>query len=513
MSLLSRWLAQPWPLILLPLLVIKLALAWALPLTGDEAYFVLWGRHLDYGYYDHPPMAGWLTWLQLLVSDHRVWIRLPGLLSELIIAGSLHALLREHDADRARWVALLCLVTPLSLLFVFTLTDTGCVLFAALSFVAAARSLAGGSLAWSALAGALLGLAFLSKYFAVFLGLGHVIFFFGRQPARWRQGLVLVATAIPFGLLNLHWNLTHCWSNLLFNLVNRSHAESGIDPVTILTYIGMMVYVLLPPVLLGYRDLRRQGETVSADLAEVLQLARVLGVTAVTGFLLVSLRKEIGLHWVIWCQPFLLLLLWPLPLARLQRITAQVAAIALVHVVLLAGILAWPVSAWKGSVQWNLLALRDAPAILAQAREAAVVAGAEPGRRLPLATQGYSSASVLAYQAREPVMVIGTGSKYARQDDFWTDFRALEGGDVLVLLKREREQATIAPWFREATPFHVMHQGQRFDFMLGRGFRYDRYRDTVLTTVRDTYYAFPDWLPACDCEFTSRYFPPSPSVR
>ena len=31
------------------------------PLHADEAYYALYGRHLDWGYYDHPPMVALLT--------------------------------------------------------------------------------------------------------------------------------------------------------------------------------------------------------------------------------------------------------------------------------------------------------------------------------------------------------------------------------------------------------------------------------------------------------------------
>ena len=56
----ARWLEAHWLWILLPVVLIKVAIAYGLPMTGDEAYFVLWGKHLDFGYYDHPPMAGWM---------------------------------------------------------------------------------------------------------------------------------------------------------------------------------------------------------------------------------------------------------------------------------------------------------------------------------------------------------------------------------------------------------------------------------------------------------------------
>ena len=48
-------------------LAFRFWLAGALPMTGDEAYFIRWGEVPDWGYYDHPPMVGW--WLALLVVE------------------------------------------------------------------------------------------------------------------------------------------------------------------------------------------------------------------------------------------------------------------------------------------------------------------------------------------------------------------------------------------------------------------------------------------------------------
>ena len=32
-------------------------------LAPDEAYYWTWARHLQWGYYDHPPMVGFLVWV------------------------------------------------------------------------------------------------------------------------------------------------------------------------------------------------------------------------------------------------------------------------------------------------------------------------------------------------------------------------------------------------------------------------------------------------------------------
>ena len=58
----TRWFARTLAITAL----VKLLLAVFVPFTTDEAYFVLWGRNLDYGYYDHGAMTGW--WLGYAIA-------------------------------------------------------------------------------------------------------------------------------------------------------------------------------------------------------------------------------------------------------------------------------------------------------------------------------------------------------------------------------------------------------------------------------------------------------------
>lgn len=507
---------------LLLALLIKLTIASLLPMTGDEAYFVLWGRQLDYGYYDHPPMAGWMTWLMLQLSDHPIMIRLPGIATELLIALGLYWHWYRHDVIKARLLALLFLFSPLSLVFVFTLTDTGCMLFAALSSLAAMQALRHDSgcnntqhssktYAWSALAGVSLGLAFLSKYFAVFLGLAYVIYFAAVSPRRWRLGLTLVLVAIPFGLLNLYWNLNHCWTNMLFNLVNRNRPESGVQWLDVLSYIGMMAYVVLPPIAWAWWRGWRAQSTLPAELIEADKLARVIVLTALVGFLLVSVKKTIGLHWVLWFYPMVLMALYATSVRKWQRWLAWMGWFSALHVVTIVAILLVPYSVWQHTpkVGKDLLAATEAPALFDEAkRQVSRESGLSDAEvaDLPLAAQGYSWASVLSYQLRQPVMVIGPGSKYARQDDFWTDFQLLDGRTVLIYLKRAKEVETVSSWFAQTKPIVVNYRGQIYHFALAEGFDFATYKAQVLMPVRDTFYDIPGWLPVLSCPVTERYF-------
>ena len=194
-------------------LAFRLWLAASLPMTVDEAYFILWGRRPDLGFYDHPPMVGWLLAPLLEISQAEWFVRLPSVLLPAALALLVRpAVAAWRDPDTADLAALAVVLVPLNFWNVLTTTDTPLALFSVASMIAFARQR-------FFVAGVLLGLAFLSKYFAVLLGLAYLVWAVAaRRPAAF--GLAFLG-ALPAGLLNLYWNWQACWCNVMFNAVNR----------------------------------------------------------------------------------------------------------------------------------------------------------------------------------------------------------------------------------------------------------------------------------------------------
>ena len=224
-ALARRWLTGT----LVATLAFRAWLSVVVPFTGDEAYFLVWGQQPDIGYYDHPPMVGWLLALLAPLSTAEWVLRLPALLLPVALAfGTRFTLSRwfgrgPAEADLA---AVLVLLVPMNVWNVLITTDTPLILFSFGAIVLFARAADRDSTAVYLLAGLCLGFAFLSKYFAVLLGLGMIACAATGKRGGWRGvGLVVVA-ALPSGLLNLYWNLEACWSNVMFNAINR-HEGSG----------------------------------------------------------------------------------------------------------------------------------------------------------------------------------------------------------------------------------------------------------------------------------------------
>ena len=505
-----RLIRSPWAVgsALCALFIFRLWFSATLPMTGDEAYFVLWGEHPAGGYYDHPPMVGW--WLTALLTISRAeWVlRLPALLLPLILASSAWWWVRPHGVERARAAAFLVLLAPVDVWNVLMTTDTPVILLtmlSALAYVAAQRS---ASLFWYAAAGVLLGLAFLGKYFAALLGiayLAHVLFVrceiggkIGRHK-RWIGFAVLLAAALPAPLYNLWWNSEHCWVNILFNFVNR-HEDAGLSWQNPLLYLASMAYLATPWLLLALWQQRgavRQAVQHSVEAHSAFWLAVLpLGL-----FAAMSLFKSVGLHWLVSFVPFLAILAAiALPVETLGRLVKGSAAFAVLHIVLILLVASLPMQTWSKTRLYD--------GIVLTVRTDELLAQLQPFATNTLwAMDGYSSAATLAYHAQRPVAVFGEGSFHARQDDFITDWRAQNGRNVLILRKTAPQLADYAPFFQQVELQEFDLHGARFYRVFGQGFNYAVYHEHVLRRIRERFYRFPTWLPERECEFCERYFP------
>ena len=462
-------------------LAFRFWLSAALPLTGDEAYFLLWGRHPDLGFYDHPPMVGWILALILPFSDAEWAVRLPSTLLPAALALLAREFLKS-EPDKADLAGILVLLIPINVWNVLVTTDTPLILFSLLSVLAFAR----GRFAW---AGILLGLAFTSKYFAALLGLAYLAWAIAaRRP---RDFAVVFLAALPFGLLNLYWNYEACWCNVMFNALNR-HEDAGWSWPNPLLFLVSLAYLAAP---LAWYAWRERARLRAAPLALVLAWAVPLAV-----FALLSPVKRVGLHWLLSFLPaFVLTCALVLERAQLAASARFFAAFSLLHVAAAVVVAALPLETWRGWSQYGRLVP------FAKTRE--VLAGVELLRdRYRLAADGYAAAATYSYYSGRYVFVFGQGSSHARHDDILTDVRTLDGKDIAILRRSPPPEGDYRPYFRAIEVKQFAVHGADFYAVLGQGFDYRANHRGVLEPVRDRYYRIPAWLPVGRCYFCERYF-------
>ncbi|MFB0899400.1 MAG: glycosyltransferase family 39 protein, partial [Polaromonas sp.] len=175
---LMRWLLA----VGLASLALRLWIAVVSPITGDEAFFYWWGVYKDWGYYDHPPMVGWLIGLMRDVFGDALWaIRLPSVLLPLALGAGLGWALQPVAGQRAGWAVLFFWLAPINWLNVLITTDTPLIFWSMLSVAVMLRAelrprLDAAARGLYALSDVFLGCAFLSKYFSVVLGLTYLVY-------------------------------------------------------------------------------------------------------------------------------------------------------------------------------------------------------------------------------------------------------------------------------------------------------------------------------------------------
>jgi 4-amino-4-deoxy-L-arabinose transferase-like glycosyltransferase len=221
------------------------------PIYGDEAYYWLWSKHLDIGYYDHPPMIAYAIKLFTVLGDETWKIRLVNVVSffgaGFFIYKTAYYLFDEKTAAYSYLIFILSPAVTAGL--IITTPDSPLLFFLTASMYYAAKAFFEEKTKYFILAGALGGAALLSKFNGILVFLSYLLFIATRRP-----GLLLTKKpylAVLFGFLAflpvIIWNIQNEYSNFIFQLAHGLPAESAeINLKYDLELIGGMLGVFGP---------------------------------------------------------------------------------------------------------------------------------------------------------------------------------------------------------------------------------------------------------------------------
>lgn len=226
---------------------LRLFLAGITPLIPEEAYYWTYAQHPAWGYFDHPPMVAWVIWLGTKIAgDTELGVRLINILLFVGTSGLLFSVGRTWFGERvAGWAVALTALLPVFVGVGFVVTPDGALIFWwMVTLWALTGALKTGRVGYWMLAGAGLGAAMLSKYYAVILvpSLGLFLILsrehrgWLRRPHVWLAGAVAAVVFSPV----IYWNATHEWASFLF----QSTRTSGADPHRVKHLLLFWVYQL-----------------------------------------------------------------------------------------------------------------------------------------------------------------------------------------------------------------------------------------------------------------------------
>jgi 4-amino-4-deoxy-L-arabinose transferase-like glycosyltransferase len=331
-------------LIVLVLTIPRLIFAARYGLIGDETYYALWSFHPGFGYYDHSPAVAWVIWLGRALFGEGEWaVRSLFVLSSFAICAALYrtAMLLVGDRRVGAAAAIAYAVTPaMAITTTIATPDAPSTLFWVLAIWAIAEFAGKRNANWWLAAGVFAGMALLSKYTAVFLGAGMVLYLVtSRERLAWLKlwqvwagGLVALAMFAP--VVWIDW--TRNWQSFRFQLGRSTLSEHVLQPGELLRFFIEMGIQLLPTlfvfVVLGVI-------LFFARRAKGLALALLTSAPMLAYFIVHGLFGRVNPNWVAPIYPVLALagawtainirpearwLRWPLDALRLLHVPAGV---------------------------------------------------------------------------------------------------------------------------------------------------------------------------------------------
>lgn len=481
-------------LTLFVIFLFKILILTLLPLTGDEAYFIKWAQNLSLGYYDHPPMVGWVIHFMSYINGSHIFFRFFAVLSTFAASFVIYkiALLHNVEKQKAFFVSLVFLSSPIDLLLLLMTNDVPLLFFSSLGTLFFLYSLEKKEwFRYALLAAIFLGSAFLSKYFAVFLMFSLLVFsiyIYGKKAMK----TVVVVTIIVslFISQNLYFNYNSCWNNIMFNFFARTE-DSKLGISTVVRYFGFIFYLLTPwGIYFLYKN--RYEKT---KLLKLLLL--ILGVAFLV-FLTVSLKNNIGLHWFLLFTPYMFLLFSFLDEKILRKLFKYNVIFTTIHIALVTTILLLPTALLKNYKKYSDVVMYTETKALCSELEKL---GSDK-----VFTTGYSSASLLSYYCKKDIKVLFNSSKYGRLDDKLLDIRALSNKDIIIFDKNTINKNDLKENCSSYELNEFVVSDAKFYTAKCKEFNYDAYKKMYLDRVNKQFYNIPKWLPVGDCYFKERYY-------
>jgi len=301
----------------------------------------------------------------------------------------------------------------------------------------------------------------------------------------------------PFVGLNLLWNYNHCWNNILFNLFNRT-AGADDSLVSLMKYVGMLIY-LFSPVLI-YFVIRNTSKVKQLWSENFNRLYLWLAFFPLVLFLLLLFRKEVGLHWVFSFYPFAFIALAGVLSLKQWRWTFHFMWVfSLIHVLALSSVMLLPVETFanKKEAVENLIFGKYPEEVLAKLKPYE--------KDYTFATISYGMSSVASYYSRRHFIVFDKASFHAREDERLTDYKKLNGKNILIFKRTASNLDKLSKYFSSSERKSFKVREATFELLIGNKFNYDLYREEVLKPINQDFYAIPDWLPVGQCEFKNKY--------
>ena len=230
-------------------------------LFGDEAQYWLWSKDLDYGYFSKPPFLSWfISFYTFVFGDGFFSIKSIPIIVYFVISYSLYLLSKNIGLKpkEAFSYSLLFLIIPaVSFSSFIVSTDIFLLLFWTLALNELVIIKKKQSLKSFLVFGIMLGLAFLSKYAAIYFVICLVVYFLIDKKFRFLvyqnyYGFFLSLICVILILMpNIIWNLNNGWVTFNHTVDNANLNNTKINILRGFEFVFIQILMVGPFLFLG----------------------------------------------------------------------------------------------------------------------------------------------------------------------------------------------------------------------------------------------------------------------
>lgn len=286
----------------------RIALAFFLPLTPQEAYYWSWSQDLALSYFDHPPLASYSIWLTTQLFGQTIFgIKIAAVLWYLGFYWVVARLVQEMFQDeRITFWSIIALNATLAFeLYGFVITpDTPLVFAWSATIYAIWKLTESGESKWWYVAGFFMGLAWLGKYSGIMLVPSILLFLLlSRNQRKWlgtpHPYLGVLLSLLVFSPV-LIWNSQNDWVSFAFQGSRRTAGMGNWEPRFFGELFGSQLFILTPYIfilLIGSLGHYVKRASSMQDDKKLLLLSS--GLVTILFFTAISFRSLVKMNWLV----------------------------------------------------------------------------------------------------------------------------------------------------------------------------------------------------------------------
>jgi hypothetical protein len=256
-------------------------------LQDDEAYYWVFSKYLDWGYFDHPPMTALLVKMGYAIFPNELGVRLFPLFLNLFSLVIIEKLIDKKNPSLFYGIALSIAILQVS--GFSAVPDIPLIFFTALFFLCYKKFAAKQSTLNTLLLGVSIALLFYTKYHAVLIVLFTVLSN-TRLLAKYKTYIAGFIALILF-LPHLAWQFEHNWISFRYHLF-----ESNVNPYKVsFTAEYILGQLILPGPIAGFILLPAAFLYKTKTATEKAMRYTMIGIYIF--FLLSSFRGKVEANW------------------------------------------------------------------------------------------------------------------------------------------------------------------------------------------------------------------------